>query len=336
MVNAWTASAIDLRSISGLSAEICDKFVAQRKNIDPQECLANLKSSGVRALPYSHPLYPPRFKHISSPPAVLYIKGNLNIEDLDASLSIVGTRKPTAYGKQCAQEFASKLAAAKIIIVSGMAYGIDSIAHQAALDAGGATIAILGCGPDYCYPQQAQALYEQICYGEKGLVMSEYPPGTKPEKFRFPDRNRLISGISKGTLVVEGEVTSGSLITADCANEQGRIVCAIPGRIDSRMSAGPLKLLKSSAHVVTSPEDVLDTLNWATRKVDDGGPAIVELFGRERDLYEMLASEPVHFDNLSERTGMPAGELSASLTMLELAGVITRHPGDWYSRDERR
>jgi DNA processing protein len=232
-----------------------------------------------------------------------------------------------------AKEITRGLAASGVTIVSGMAIGIDSYAHRATLEVGGRTVAVLGCGVDVCYPSSNRPLYELLTSGEHGAVISEYLPGTKPDTWRFPARNRIISGLSHGLVVIEAGQTSGSLITADLAFHGGKQVFALPGRVDAPMSEGTNFLISSNkAQLICRYEEVMNHLEWAHPSQAGAGPPIVELYGREKEVYEMLTNEPVHFDFLCERTGMTAGELSATLTMLELASVVTRHPGDWYSR----
>lgn len=330
---AWQATPSELRHVRGFGDELIAAFNARRKEIDPERVVERFNRTGVTALPYSHPCYPSRLRHIDNPPVILYMKGGLAPEDLRAALAVVGTRKPSTYGSRVAKQFSHDLAASGVTIVSGMAVGIDSLAHWGALEASGRSVAVLACGVDMCYPSSNQRLYDKLTQAEHGAVVSEFFPGTPPERWRFPARNRIIAGMSDAILVVEAGEKSGALITAEIGFVEGRQVFAIPGRIDSRTSAGTNSLICNlKAQAVSDYGRILKELGWETSFRAEAAPTIVELFGREREIFEMLSAEPVHFDYLSQMSGMGAGELSATLTMLELAGIVTRHPGEWFSR----
>lgn len=333
----WELPSSQLHQIRGLSESSIKAFDKQRKLIDPQIFMAELKQKGVTALPYCHPLYPYLLRDIHDAPLVLYMKGNLTPLDFAHSVAIVGTRKPSAYGQRYAKEIARELSLQGATIVSGMAVGIDSIAHWSAIESNAKSIAVLGCGVDICYPSSNKALYNRLAQQGSGAVISEYYPGTKPEKWMFPARNRIVSGLCQALIVIEAGAESGALITAKMAFEQNRLTFALPGRIDNEMSRGTHKLIaESQAKILTDWKDVLKDLNWVpkTSQGKSEVPTIIELFGREKDIYDLLSREPVHFDLLAQQTGMGAGELSATLTMLELAGLVTRHPADWFSRND--
>ncbi len=333
----WELPSSQLHQIRGLSENAIKAFDKQRKLIDPQIFMAELKQKEVTALPYCHPLYPYLLRDIHDAPLVLYMKGNLTPLDFAHSVAIVGTRKPSAYGQRYAKEIARELSLQGATIVSGMAVGIDSIAHWSAIESNAKTIAVLGCGVDICYPSSNKALYNRLAQQGSGAVISEFYPGTKPEKWMFPARNRIVSGLSQALIVIEAGAESGALITAKMAFEQNRLTFALPGRIDNEMSRGTHKLIAElQAKILTDWKDVLKDLNWVpkTSQGTSEVPTIIELFGREKDIYDLLSREPVHFDLLAQQTGMGAGELSATLTMLELAGLVTRHPADWFSRND--
>lgn len=333
----WELPSSQLHQIRGLSENAIKAFDKQRKLIDPQIFMAELKQKGVTALPYCHPLYPYLLRDIHDAPLVLYMKGNLTPLDFAHSVAIVGTRKPSAYGQRYAKEIARELSLQGATIVSGMAVGIDSIAHWSAIESNAKSIAVLGCGVDICYPSSNKALYNRLAQQGSGAVISEFYPGTKPEKWMFPARNRIVSGLSQALIVIEAGAESGALITAKMAFEQNRLTFALPGRIDNEMSRGTHKLIAElQAKILTDWKDVLKDLNWVpkTSQGTSEVPTIIELFGREKDIYDLLSREPVHFDLLAQQTGMGAGELSATLTMLELAGLVTRHPADWFSRND--
>lgn len=333
---AWAASASDLKTLPWLKAEQIEQIIQKRNEVNFDKLFETLEKTGVTALPFSHPLYPSRLREIADPPLVLYMKGQLTPQELDHSVAIVGTRRPTTYGQRLAKEFARGLAEAGATVVSGMAIGVDSLCHWGAIEGGGRTVAVLASGPDLCYPTSNKPLYNSLIDGTHGAVLSEFFPGTKPEPWRFPARNRIISGLSKGVVVIEAGATSGSLITADIGFEQSREIFAIPGRVDAPMSMGCNKLIAANkAQLVMNYIDVLNGLNWVTVPTVRDVPTMVELFGREKEVFELVTSEPIHFDVLSQRLEMSAGELSATLTMLELAGIVERLPGDWYSRQTK-
>ncbi len=333
---AWNATASELRTLPWIKSEQIEQLIQKRSQVDFDKLLEILEKEDVTALPFYHPLYPPRLREIADPPLVLYMKGQLTPLELDHSIAIVGTRRPTAYGQRLAKEFARGLAEAGATIVSGMAVGIDSLCHWGAIEGGGRTVAVLACGPDLCYPTSNKPLYNGLIDGTHGAVMSEFFPGTKPEPWRFPARNRIISGLSKGVVVIEAGATSGSLITADIGFEQSREIFALPGRVDAPMSMGCNKLIAANkAQLVMNYIDVLNNLNWVSVPTVRDVPSMVELFGREKEVFELVTAEPIHFDVLTQRLEMSAGELSATLTMLELAGIVERLPGDWYSRQAK-
>lgn len=333
---AWIASAAELRTLPWLKTEQIEQIVQKRNEVNLDQLLETLEKTGVTALPLNHPLYPSRLREIADPPIVLYMKGQLTPQELDHSIAIVGTRRPTTYGQRLAKEFARGLAEAGATVVSGMAVGVDSLCHWGAIEGGGRTVAVLASGPDLCYPTSNKPLYNGLIDGTHGAVLSEFFPGTKPEPWRFPARNRIISGLSKGVVVIEAGATSGSLITADIGFEQSREIFAIPGRVDAPMSMGCNKLIAANkAQLVMNYIDVLNALNWVSVPTPREVPTMVELFGREKEVFELVTSEPVHFDVLSQKLEMSAGELSATLTMLELAGIVERLPGDWYARQSK-
>ncbi len=333
---AWNATASELKTLPWLKPEQIKQLIEKRAEIDFEKLLETLEKEGVTALHFYHPLYPSRLREIADPPLVLYMKGQLTPQELDHSIAIVGTRRPTAYGQRLAKEFSRGLAQAGATIVSGMAVGIDSLCHWGAIEGGGRTVAVLASGPDLCYPTSNRPLYNGLIDGTHGAVISEFFPGTKPEPWRFPARNRIISGLSKGVVVIEAGATSGSLITAEIGFEQSREIFAIPGRIDAPMSMGCNKLIAATkAQLVMNYVDVLNGLNWVSVPTMQDVPSMVELFGREKEVFELVTTEPIHFDVLGQRLEMSAGELSATLTMLELAGIVERLPGDWYSRQAK-
>lgn len=329
---AWNAGRDVLRYIPGFDEKLVAKLIASRQEIDPEAVLADLRKTSVDAIAYADIRYPSRLKEIHDPPAILYVNGNFDPAVLNWAAAVVGTRRPTSYGQRLAKEISRGLSENGVTVISGMALGIDSLAHWGAIEGGSKTIAVLPCGPDYCYPSSNRRLFKALIEEDRGCVISEYFPGMRPQSFSFPARNRIVSGLSRAVAVIEGGMSSGSLITARQAFEQNREVFAVPGRVDSLMSAGPNDLIvKDMAHLLRNYQDLLKEMNWIPSQNGRTVATLVELYGREREVYELLSAEPIHFDTLCERTGMAAGEMSATLTMLELAGIAGRAPGDWYA-----
>ena len=272
------------------------------------------------------PDYPSLLRQISSPPAVIYMLGKTALDI--ACVAIVGPRKASRYGLEIAGRLAHDLTMAGVCIVSGLAAGVDTAAHQAALAAGGPTIAVLGCGADVIYPAQNTALYRKI--RQQGLIISEFPLGARPEAGSFPRRNRIISGLSLGVVVVEAPEKSGSLITAACATEQNREVFAVPGEVLSGRNTGCHRLLRDGARIVETADDILSELqHWGIdqqRLVQQPAPS-TPLSARELQVLENLGPEPCHIDQLTQTAKLPAAELLRVLLELELNGLATQLPG---------
>lgn len=274
--------------------------------------------------------YPPLLRNIPDPPALLYGCG---VRRFGEALAVVGARTPSATGKTAAEALSREIAAQGLTIVSGLARGIDAAAHRGALATGGHTIAVLGCGIDRIYPAENERLFAQIA--ENGTLLSEYLPGSDPLPGHFPGRNRIISGLSRGTLVIEAAIDSGSLITAELALEQGREVFAVPGSIDRPTSAGPNRLIKDGAHPVTEAADILSVL-WPGRSrqapAAEHGRFAATLSEPARSVWSALGEQPRHVDELARELGLTAGDLSAILLHLELQGGIEQLPGARYIR----
>jgi DNA processing protein len=333
--SVWTASKQEIIARDEYLARGADLFIERRKQIDPEALLKQVRATEIDAFPIGDPRYPPALRHIFGPPLVLFFRGQLFEFDMMHTVAIVGTRAATPYGSRIAKDMARDLARAGIVVVSGLAYGIDSLAHWGAIEGGGRTVAVLASGCDLCYPSSNKPLFNKILDGN-GAVISEFFPGVKPDKWHFPARNRIVSGISRAIVVIEAGETSGALITANIGFEQDREVYAVPGRVDMPSSAGTNRLLvETKARPVRNAEDVMNGLNWETTSMG-GVTTVVELFGREKEVFDRLTNVPTHFDVLCHETGIGAGELSATLTMLELAGIVVRHPGDWFARQDRR
>lgn len=325
---AWHASTEDLRA-AGLDQRCLRGLLEARDTLDLDDELARIERLGYRLLTWEEADYPERLREIPAPPPVLYLWGDLRPQDRWAA-AVVGTRRPTAYGTAVARDLAAVLAASGVTVVSGLARGIDIIAHQSALEAGGRTLAVLGSGLDRLYPPEHRHLAERIAGG--GAVLSDYPLGTAPEAGNFPPRNRIISGLALAVVIVEAGEGSGALITADFAGEQGREVFAVPGSIYSRASRGTNRLIRSGARPLVAFEDVLEALNLdVVIRQEEVSQALPE-DETEAKILAALSSEPVHVDELQARCGLPAAQISASLAMLELKGRARQVGGMHYVR----
>ncbi len=328
----WKANKKDLLETKVFNDEQVESFIAQRTKIEPLELLETVRSKNISAYPFPHANYPPLLRHIEDPPLVLYLKGKLAVHELDRSIAVIGTRDCSPYGTKYAKEFGQGLAELGVTVISGMALGVDSLAHWAAIKANGRTVAVLASGVDICYPSTNKPLYERLTEDENCAVVSEFFPGMKPQPWTFPARNRIISGLSQGILVIEAGAESGALITAKLGFEQNRQIFAVPGRVDSKHSVGCNRLIAdNTARLVGSCQEIMVELDWVAVAKKKEVPTIVELFGKEREVLSLLSSEPTHFDVLVEKSGISAGELSGTLTMLELAGILDRLPGDWFT-----
>jgi len=312
-----------------LPAAVCAAMVQARHKDDPASLYERLRSDGVEACCVEDKEYPEMLRTIPDPPYLIYYRGDLNTLN-QFCLAVVGSRRATSYGRTQAFRFGRELAGQGMAVVSGMARGIDTEAHQGALEAGGKTAAVLGSGIDVIYPRENRQLYGRIA--ENGIVVSEFAPGTQPEPGNFPARNRTISGLSRGVLVVEAKQRSGALITADFALEQGRDVFAIPGPINSQNSAGTNNLIKQGACLVDSLEDILHEygMDEAVHPVPEQGVLAFPEDSDEAAVLEALAHETVHFDRLVQLSRLGAGKLSAALLKLELEGIIRAMPGNYY------
>lgn len=289
-----------------------------------------LERSGIQAVTRLSEAYPPALTGIYDPPPTLYVRGDSPLDGA-RTLAIVGSRQCTHDGRRAAREFARGLAENGVTVVSGMARGIDSCAHQGALDGHGSTIAVLGCGVDVVYPPENDRLLNEILDGG-GAVISEFVPGTPPTPGNFPARNRIISGLCEGTLIVEGAKASGAMITVNLALEQGRDVFAVPGSIYSPLSEAPNQMILDGAIPVLSPWDILEHYRWGQRPAAGTTRSAPkpELTPEDEALVAPLRNEALSFEELTQITGLSAAKLNSHLTMLELRGIIEKAPGGLY------
>jgi DNA processing protein len=326
---AWRADSGTLHA-AGLDVRTAQAVARAQSEVDPLEELERLTQAGIEALGPSDPRYPSRLKEIVDAPPLLYVRGAWTPDD-EWSVAVVGTRRATAYGRQAAGELARGLAANRVTVVSGLARGVDTVAHRAALDAGGRTVAVLANGLDTVYPPENARLADEIA--ERGALITDYPLGTKPRADFFPRRNRIMSGVALGTLVVEGDHTSGAMITAKLALEQDREVFVVPGSIFSPQSRGPLSLLKDGATPVASADDILEALNLTMIGAQmDFGRAMPPDDPEERVLMAALTREPRHVDEIVRESGMTAATVAATLALLELKGLVRDLGGMQYVR----
>ncbi len=320
---AWGASAATLRAI-GIDRRTIETFLTLRSELDLVAELERVHRLGVTVLTWDSPDYPSLLRNIPDPPPVLYVQGELLSRD-EWALAVVGTRRASVYGREATRSLVGGLAAGGVTIVSGLAQGIDTHAHQTALDAGGRTIAVLGHGIDIIYPAQNRELARRIV--DSGAVVSEYALGTQPEGGNFPRRNRIISGLSLGVLVVEGSKRSGAMITADYAAEQGREIFAVPGNILNPNSAGPNQLIQQGAKLVTTMGDILEELNLTMVTEQAEAREIIPDNETEAVLLRHLSPEPIHVDELGRATGLPISEVASTLTFMELKGKVRQVGG---------
>ena len=325
---AWFAPEDALREV-GLDRRSIASLMEARRQLDLPAELVRVQRAGVHILTWDAPAYPQTLLTINDPPPVLYVRGELRLEDTWA-VAMVGTRTASVYGREVARVLATDLVRAGVTIVSGMARGIDAQAHRAALDAGGRTVAVLGSGVDVIYPWEHRKLAEEIT--GRGALVSEYALGTKPEASNFPPRNRIISGLSRGVIVVEAGERSGALITADFAAEQGREVFAVPGGIFQRGSRGTNRLIRDGAQPVLSANDVLEVLNMTAVAEHVEAQMLLPTDATEAVLLEQLSDDPAHVDEVGRAAGLPIATVSSTLALMELKGLVRQVGGMKYVR----
>jgi DNA processing protein len=333
----FSAAPAELQEVEGLHRDAIDGIVAFSDWAEIDDEIERARDAGIAIVPFTNPNYPARLRTIADPPPVLYVKGNILTAD-DKAVAIVGSRSASEYGRRVARDLARGLASLGFTVVSGMARGIDGSAHESALQAGGRTFAVLGSGVERAYPPEHEILYRRI--GESGAVISELPIGTRPMAFNFPARNRLISGLSLGVVVVEATEKSGSLITASLAVEQGREVFAVPGEVGSSRSRGAHRLIRQGAKLVESVDDIIEEI--APQLLDRSGSATqrpARLLPQNasdaaREIFALLQENSLQVDQVIERTGMSAAQVLETLLELELQGLLRQSPGKIY-RAER-
>ncbi len=326
----WKASNEDLTVTLNLP-EKTGKLKQERSKINPEQEWARLLDKDVKCISLENKGYPSLLKQVSFPPPLLYYRGCLRKIDRPA-VAIVGSRRCTFYGQEVANRLAVELSAEGVSVISGMALGIDTAAHRGALESSGYTAAVLGCGLDQCYPPRNADLMEKII--AEGAVLSEFPVGTEPMPKHFPQRNRIISGLSLGTVVVEATAKSGALITANYALEQNREVFAVPGNVGSPYSRGCHRLIKEGARLVEFAADILDELyiHSSTEQQLTLEETNADLTEAEQSLLNLIPYHPIHIDNIIQQSGIKASETSVLLLSLELKKCIRQTPGKYFCR----
>jgi DNA processing protein len=343
---ALGASVSSLMKVEGIGATTAERIAAGRDKFDSCAELELAGKLGVWMVHMEDPRYPPALRQIYDPPPALYIKGTLDRAD-NLAIGIVGCRRCSLYGQEQSSRLAHLLAAAGFTIVSGMARGIDTAAHTGALAAEGRTLAVQGCGLSRVFPPENAKLFELI--SASGACISELPLRAEPLAENFPPRNRIIAGLSLGTIVVEAGLRSGALITAQAALESNREVMAVPGKVDSPLSQGPHRLIKEGAKLIETVEDVMEALGYIGEQLKDHTAltakettekvemplletAKLNLKGHEKTIYDALGKEPLHIDQLIADTSLPAGAVNASVVSLRLKGLIKQLPGNLFTK----
>lgn len=331
-----TAGESQLKKVHGVGEEVARSIARWREHTDLDAELKRIGKAGARVVSQADAEYPKLLREIASPPLVLYVKGRLDERDARC-VGVVGSRQTTHYGRESAQKLAIQLAHCGFTVVSGGARGIDTAAHEGALKIQGRTLAVLGCGLDVVYPPENRELFERIA--AEGALLSEFPFGTEPDKQTFPMRNRIISGISLGLVVVECGLNSGALITANMALEQGRQVFAVPGRIDSPQSKGTHRLIKDGAKLVEDAEDILEEFEFLFSKkkraatgAETGTLAAPTLNERESKVYATIERDETGIDEIIRASGLTSAEVSATLLALEMKKLIRQLPGKRFAR----
>jgi DNA processing protein len=323
---AWKATPADLAH-AGLGSKVIERVIQARGQVDLEKLWKKIESQNIYILTWEDDSYPQRLKEIDQPPPVLYIRGEYLPDDLFA-VAIVGTRRVTPYGRQITEELSSFLAVNGITVISGLARGVDAIAHQTALKAGGRTIGVLGSGVDKIYPPEHRALAEKMM--GHGAIISDYAPGTPPDATNFPPRNRIISGLSLAVVVVEAGETSGALITAEFAAEQGREIFAVPGSILAPQSKGTNKLIQNGALPLLSVDDLMQALDLTRMGKHKAARKNIPADETEALLMNALGVEPLHVDEIRNQTELPIEKVSATLALMELKGMVRQVGGMKY------
>lgn len=328
---AWQCDIAGEFEQAGISKRSAETFLEKKKTIVPEQVLQLITKADARIVFCEDDDYPQRLRTIAAPPTILLVRGNLAAND-GISLSVVGTRRISVSGRQMTEKLVPALVRAGLAIISGLARGVDAIAHSETIANGGKTIAVLGNGIDQVYPSENRNLAHKIVESG-GAIISEFCPGVPPNAFHFPRRNRIVAGISLGTLVIEGAEKSGSLITAQFALEQGREVFAVPGSPAVAMAMGPNRLIQNgTAKLVMDAEDILNELPLELKRSQELLQRAVPTDPIEKNIFELLDEDPRPFDEIVRTSGLPAAQFSAMLTILEMKGFAVNYGGNRWAR----
>jgi len=328
--NAWTISSAELVKVEGITKKQISYFLEKRKNVNPDECFEYISKKGIKYLTLEDEKYPKMLREIYNAPAVLFVKGDLDICNLNKTLAVVGSRRASSSAKEVLNKILLEFAGTDLCIVSGLAAGIDTVAHKSALEAGLKTIGVIASGFDHCYPAANKQLYKDIVDGN-GAIVTEYWPTFEPLSFRFPQRNRIVSGLSYGTLIAEAALKSGAMITANLTLEQNRELMCVPGSLTNPNTEGIYKLLQDGASLVTKGEDIMNTLGWSFSKRSQVKTSEFKLDDKEQKVFGVIEIEPKTFDEILNLTGISFDDLMSVLTMLELKGIIKQTEGEKYA-----
>ena len=328
---AFNAELKDLKEIEGLSVKKAENFIEKKKDINPDKALEEVLKRNIKFITFDSSEYPYMLSQISNPPMTIFYKGDLSTCNLDRTIAFVGSRRASLNGKDGVKRVISDLRNTDVCIVSGLASGIDAISHESAINNNLKTIGVIASGFDYTYPESNKYLYEKI-EQEAGAVISEYYPTFQPLKFRFPQRNRIVTGLSFGTVVGEAALKSGALISANLTLEQGRELMCIPGAINNVNTEGIYKLIKDGASIVTSGDDILNALGWEIKKVQPKNETNLSLNPQEKIIFDIIGIEPKGFDEIQAETKLETDELLSLLTMMEIKSLVEHIDGDRYKR----
>ena len=331
--SAWCAGADDLYKTTNLTKRQITDFLSARDKTDPDRCLEYIEEKGVKYINFTDEAYPALLKEIPNPPMTLFYKGDLSRCNFGRTLSVVGSRKASESAKNVLSKIISEFKGTDICIVSGLALGIDTCAHKSAIKNNLSTIGVIASGFDYVYPSANKDLYKKI-EDEQGIIFSEYYPSFAPIQWRFPHRNRIVTGLSKGTLVAEAALKSGAIISANLCLEQNRELMCMPGLLTNPNTEGIYKLIKNGAAVVTCAQDILDVLDWQIERKKQPKtsslPKEASLSPKEQEIFSIIAKDGSTTDEICAKTGIDFGELMVILTKLELEGVIAQSDGERY------
>ncbi len=325
----WMAPESEILSYPSGSRKARERLVLRRNSLDLAKEEEKIKRAGITYVTIKDKNYPEDLKFIHDPPPAIFVRGNIEIKGY--TIAIVGSRKATPYGLMVAETLSRDLARAGLVVVSGLARGVDTAAHRGTLAVNGKTIAVLGCGLNVAYPKENRGLMDDIV-ANGGAVISEFPLGSRPEAWHFPVRNRVISGLSKGVLVVEAKKRSGALITADQALEQGKDVLAVPGSVHSALSQGPHRLIKEGAKLVENAGDVMEEICGCGLFDDVGNnKGMIGLNSEEEKIYQAMTGEPITLDEITRLTEIPLQKVMSALMFLEMKKLVKKFPGGKYA-----